>query len=271
MTIDFHTHIFPDKLADKAIAKLTAIGSIPAFSDGKADGLLQCMREDRIDISVVLNVATNAEQVENVNMFALYVKENYTNLIPFGSLHPQSENPRQIIKTLKDNGIKGLKLHPDYVDTPVDDERFAPIFAAADEFDMPVVIHAGWDFKSPNHVHASADAILKVISRFPNLKLVCAHFGCNRFWEDVIRKLCGKRLYFDTALACERFGMTKEIAETIIKNHDDEKILFGSDMPWCRAGEVRRFIDSLDISGEQKAKIYYKNTQKLLNLPEPAA
>lgn len=268
MIIDFHTHIFPDKLAERAITKLSAIGGIPAYSDGKADSLLESMRQNGIQKSVVLNVATNAEQVDNVNRFALYIQENYENLIPFGSLHPVCENPKAIIKTLKDNGIKGLKLHPDYVGTPVDDERFAPVFAAADELDMTVVIHTGWDFVSPNFVHASADAILKVINRFPQLKLVCAHFGNNRFWDEVIRKLCGKRLYFDTSLACERFGMTKETAETIIKNHDDEKILFGSDMPWCKTGEVKEFIDSLDLTGAQREKIYYKNAVKLLKLPE---
>lgn len=268
MIIDFHTHIFPDKLADKAIAKLSATGGIPAYSDGKADSLIKSMQKNGIQKSVVLNVATNPAQVENVNKFALYIKENYQNLIPFGSLHPLSENPRAIIKALKDNGIKGLKLHPDYAATPVDDERYAPIFAAADEFDMPVVIHAGWDFVSPNFVHASVDAVLKVINRFPNLKLVCAHFGNNRYWDEVIRKLCGKKLYFDTSLACERFGMTKKTAETIISSHDGERILFGTDMPWCEAGEVKRFIESLDISSEQKEKIYYKNALKLLNLSE---
>ncbi len=268
MIIDFHTHIFPDKLADKAIAKLSAIGGIPAHSDGKADSLVKSMQENGIDKSVVLNVATNAEQVDNVNKFALYIKENYKSLIPFGSIHPLSENPREILKTLKDNGIRGLKLHPDYVKTSVDNERFAPVFAAANEFDIPVVIHTGWDFASPDFVHASADAILKVISRFPELKLVCAHFGNNRFWDEVIQKLCGKRLYFDTALACKRFGMTKETAETIIKNHDGGKILFGSDMPWCEAGEVQRFIESLDIGREQKERIFYKNAMKLLYLAE---
>jgi predicted TIM-barrel fold metal-dependent hydrolase len=268
MIIDFHTHIFPDNLADKAITKLSASGGIPVFSDAKADSLIKSMQENGVDISVVLNVATNVTQVDNVNRFALYIKENYEKLIPFGSLHPLSENPRDIIKTLKDNGIKGLKLHPDYVRVPVDDESYAGIFAAADEFDMPVVIHTGWDFVSPDFIHASVDAILKVISRFPELKLVCAHFGNNRLWDNVITKLCGKRVFFDTAFASERLGMTKEIAETIIQNHDDEKILFGSDMPWCEVGEVKSFIDSLDISSEQKEKIYYKNAIKLLDLSE---
>lgn len=266
MIIDFHTHIFPDAMAEKALEKLMKIGGIPVYSDGKSESLLKSMAMNNIDYSIVLNVATNPKQVENVNNFARSTKENYKKLIPFGSLHPQSEQPRSIVKSLKDDGIKGIKLHPDYVATMVDDERFAPIFAAACEFDMPVVIHTGWDFISPDLMHACSDAILHVINRFPDLKLVCAHFGCNLVWDEVIKKLCGKNLYFDTALACEKFGMSRKIAETIIKNHDSEKILFGSDMPWCENNVVRDFIQSLDINAEQKDKIFYKNAQKLLEL-----
>lgn len=266
MMIDFHTHIFPDNMAEKALEKLQKIGGIPVFSDGKADSLVDNMKRNAIDYSVVLNVATNPKQVENVNNFAFCIKEKYPMLIPFGSLHPHSEHPHSIVKRLKDNGIKGVKLHPDYVSTMVDDESFAPIFAAASDFDLPVVIHTGWDFISPNLMHASPDAILRVIHRFPDLKLVCAHFGCNLVWEEVIKKLCGQNLFFDTALACKSFGITKEIAETIIKNHDSDKVLFGSDLPWCGQEVVRDFILSLDINKDQKDKIFYKNAQKLLGL-----
>ena len=266
MIIDAHTHIFPDNLAERALEKLSAIGGIPVHSDGRADSLVDNMKQNGVDYSVVLNIATNPGQVNNVNAFALYIKENYTNLIPFGSLHPQSEGVRTTVKTLKDSGIKGIKLHPDYVKTAVDDSGFTPIFAAAAEMDMPVVIHTGYDFISPDFIHASPEAILKVIKRFPELKLVCAHFGGNLHWDKVIRELCGTKLYFDTALACERFGMTRKTAETIIANHDEERILFGSDMPWCESSAVRDFILSLDISDEKKDRILYKNAQKLLGI-----
>ncbi|HAN20737.1 MAG TPA: amidohydrolase [Clostridiales bacterium] len=266
MIIDFHTHIFPDNLAEKALSKLSAIGGIPYCNNGTADCLIKDMKLNHIDYSVVLNVATNPNQVDNVNNFALYIKEKYDNLIPFGSIHPKSVCVRDIVKSLKNNGIKGIKLHPDYVNTLVDDESLAPVFAAASEMDMLVVIHTGYDFISPDLVHASADAILRVIKRFPDLKLVCAHFGCNLFWKDVIQKLCGKNLYFDTSLACEKFGMTKQVAEVIINNHDDEKILFGSDLPWCEVNIVRDFILSLNLTDEQKNKIFYKNAKKLLGI-----
>ena len=34
MIIDFHTHAFPDKVAEKAIPKLAGIGGIDCFGDG---------------------------------------------------------------------------------------------------------------------------------------------------------------------------------------------------------------------------------------------
>ena len=60
--------------------------------------------------------------------------------------------------------------------------------------------------------------------------------------------------------------MTKEIAETIINNHDSDKILFGSDVPWCKSSDVRDFILSLDISNDIKSNIFHKNAQKLLEV-----
>ncbi len=264
--IDFHTHIFPDHLAQRALDKLSAIGGIPVCSNGRAEALLADMEGNGVHYSVVLNIATNPKQVDNVNAFALSIKEHYDRLIPFGSLHPMCKDVRRIIKSLRDNGIKGIKLHPDYVRTTVDDPSFYPVFASAAEMDMIVVIHAGWDFVSPDFLHASPDAILRVIKRFPGLKLICAHFGANRRWDEVLHKLCGTPLYFDTALACERFGMTGEIAKAIIENHDEERILFGTDMPWCETAVVRDFIDSLEISRETKGKIFHGNACKLLGI-----
>ena len=266
MIIDMHTHIFPDTMAEGALTKLSAIGGIPVCSDGTARGLLDNMIKSGVDYSVVLNVATNPAQVDNVNAFAVQTREKQEKLIPFGSLHPRSEGVRETVKKLKDSGIKGIKLHPDYVRTAVDDSGFDHIFKAAAEMDMPVVIHAGWDFISPDFVHASPEAILRVLERYPGLKLICAHFGGYMLWDEVRRKLCGKNVYFDTALACGRFGMTREKAEDIIASHDGEKILFGSDLPWCGSGEVIDFIHSLNITEEQKERIFYKNAQKLLNL-----
>ena len=47
MIIDFHTHIFPDRIAPRTIAKLEKIGKTRAFTDGTQNGLLASMERRR--------------------------------------------------------------------------------------------------------------------------------------------------------------------------------------------------------------------------------
>ena len=60
--------------------------------------------------------------------------------------------------------------------------------------------------------------------------------------------------------------MPKSFAESIIEKHTPDKLLFGSDMPWHRPSWEKRLIESLDLSQNDKDKIYYKNALKLLNI-----
>jgi predicted TIM-barrel fold metal-dependent hydrolase len=253
-------------LAPKAISSLQATAGLPVAFDGTADGLITLMKQDGVDRSVVLNTVTNAKQEGKVNAFALDVNARKDSLIPFCSLHPDNENPKEKLLDLKAKGIKGVKLHPDYLGIEFDDERFEPILSAISEVGLPVVIHAGFDPVSPNKMHASPDAILNVLERFPNLILVAAHLGGVSRWDEVIEKLCGKNLYFDTAFCCERIGITVEQGKRIFEKHPHERILFGSDAPWARPSEILEFIFKLGLSEETLEKVLHKNAERLLGI-----
>ncbi len=266
MIIDFHTHIFPDALAPKAIASLQFTAGLPVVFNGTAAGLTQLMKEDGIHRSVVLNTVTNVKQTDKVNAFALSTMDSFGELIPFCSMHPLCESIPEKLKELKEKGIKGIKLHPDYVGIELDDERMFTLLSAASELSLPVVIHAGFDPVSPQKMHASPDAILKTLERFPNLILIAAHLGGVSVWDEVIEKLCGKNLYLDTAFCCERVGITAEQGKKLFAAHPHDKILFGSDAPWARPSEILEFLSKLELSEESMEKILYKNAQILLNL-----
>ena len=80
MVIDFHTHVFPDNIAKRAIEKLTInIENIyEPVHDGTLSGLLKNMDNWSIDISVVQPVLTNSSQVISINEFARNIcSENY--------------------------------------------------------------------------------------------------------------------------------------------------------------------------------------------------
>ena len=265
--IDFHTHCFPPHLAPKALSKLSENIHIKPEYDGTAEGLIKKMDACGIDKSVVLNIATNYRQESKVNAFAmsLFGEEYGGRLIPFGSVHPDNPNIRETIKTLIDGGIKGIKIHPDYTGNMVDSDELKPIFAACCEFGLPIAIHAGWDPVSSTLIHATPDKIAKVIREYPRLRLVAAHMGGTLQWEDVLRHLAGKDVWFDISIVYE-YGLAPTLICAIIDAHPKDKIVFGSDGPWSCPAKAADYIRSLGLGRDMEERIFYKNAEALLGL-----
>lgn len=269
MIIDCHTHVFPDALAPKAGASLSATAQLPLCSDLTVAGQLRVMREDGVDAAIVLNTVTNTHQVEKVNLFAVETAKRFPILFPFGSVHPSGERPEETVRRLHEQGIHGLKLHPDYLGIPFDDSSYLPILRTAAELQMPVVIHAGWDPVSPRLVHATPQKIQTVLHTVPELTLICAHLGGMQCWDDVEQLLCGERVWLDTAMCCERSGMKPEQALRIIRKHGADRILFGSDLPWARPSEILAFLNQLPLTPEERDAILYRNAETLFRfLPQ---
>ena len=84
MIIDFHTHTFPDPIADAAIDRLSRQANITAYTCGTAAGLLLAERAAGVDRSIILPVATKPEQVHHINDYAAAHNEHafVTNMFP---------------------------------------------------------------------------------------------------------------------------------------------------------------------------------------------
>ena len=86
-------------------------------------------------------------------------------------------------------------------------------------------------------------------------------------WDEVEEKLCGRELYIDTSLG----GLTKLApaqAARILEKHDPERILFGSDCPWCPSADTFRYVDALPLSDDRKEKIFHTTAERLLGLSD---
>lgn len=265
MVIDFHTHAFPNNVAEKAIPKLSGIGGILPWGDGTVSNLISRMDDWGIDRAVILNIATNPKQQTNVNNFAIETAKTNSRLYALGSLNPYSDNVKEEAKRLRENGIRGIKIHPDYMGAELDCEVFDSVYRAASENELFVVTHSGWDFISPDHIHCTPEMIVKVLDKFPDLTLVAAHMGAYRMWDDVERLLLGrKNLYIETSLA-PMDGLDKARFARMLNSHDSDKILFGSDFPWYSMGKTLEYVDSLDLSNEIKEKLFCENAISLLS------
>ncbi len=270
--IDFHTHAFPDALASRAMAQLTenaaACGYTPC-TDGTVNGLLSAMDAAGIARAVVCNIATNARQMQKVNDFAIATAEAQPRLIPLGSLHPDApmESMERELNRLAEHGIRGIKIHPDYVGIEIDDPAFAPMFELCSQTGFFVVTHAGFDPVAPNHIHATPAMLRRVLEAHPALTLVAAHTGGFDREDEVLNTLVGSRIYLDTSLISVRAGRDAAWGErcaAILREHDPARLLFATDTPWSKAAEELAFVRSCCLSEDRLAAILHENAEHLL-------
>ena len=261
MIIDFHTHAFDEKIAQKAIAKLASVSGYTPYTDGTVNGLKKVMEEDCIDRAVYLPIATKPSQQKVINDFS--VRVNSYSLIAFGSVHPDAEDALLELERIKTLGLKGVKLHPDYQSFIVDDEKMFPIYQKCEELGLIVVFHAGFDPLSPDLVHCKPDAAARVAKRFKNLKMVLAHLGGMNMFDEVFEHIAGlENVWLDTAFL---YGhIDDELLVKIIKKHSAKRVLLASDLPWQRPIDSVKQIESLSLTQEEKEYVLSESALALL-------
>lgn len=265
--IDFHTHIFPEKIAAKTVDYLEELGGIPRKSNGMEDGILNSMKEGGVDCSILLPVVTKPSQFQSINRFASQFQE--APLISFGGIHPDTEDYKGDLKQIKEMGFKGIKFHPDYqTGVFIDDIRYKRIIAYATELDLIVVTHAGYDPAFPDLTHGNPDRLLNMYNDVKPEKMVLAHMGGYQRWDEVEECLVGLPVWFDTGVVFEG-NMSDEQFVRIVKNHGSDRILFGTDSPWASPKVYIERINSLPLSDIDKQNIFHNNAEKLLQLTIP--
>lgn len=266
MTVDFHTHIFPEKIAARTIEKLENVAHVKAFTDGREESLTVSMEEAGVDLSVVLPVVTRPEQFDTVNHFAVRLNEKYQGrkrrLLSFGGIHPDTLDFRRELRVIRDWGLPGIKLHPDYQDTYMDDLKYMRILDYASELGLISVVHAGIDIGFPEHVRCTPKRIRRVLDEVAPENLVLAHYGSFGLWQETEELLAGEDVYFDTAYT---FGFIEdEVFLKILKKHGADRILFATDSPWSGQKESLAHLGTLGLDKEDFDRIKGQNAEKLL-------
>ena len=266
MVIDFHTHIFPDKIAGATINALSTNASIPPHNDGTLSGLLSQMAESGVDISVNLPVLTKAKQFDSILNFGLELNQKaYTGprVIAFAGMHPDITDYEGALQRVKELGFLGIKLHPDYQGFFVDDPKMKPIYKKISSLGLITVFHAGKDYGFAPPYCATPERLARALSWFQS-PVVAAHWGGINCNEGVLEHLCGRDIYFDTSFGYSM--MPRYYALKIIEKHTADKMLFGTDTPWHTPEMELRLLNNLGLSEADMVKITSGNAKKLLGI-----
>jgi predicted TIM-barrel fold metal-dependent hydrolase len=264
LTIDFHAHAFPDDLAEHAITTLhSGIASdYHAVLDGTLGGLLASMDRAGIDAAVICSIATAPKQVEPILRWSLGIASD--RIIPFGSVHPDCPDMAAAVRRISEAGLKGMKLHPLYQGFAADDERVWPLYRAAADHGLVLVMHTGCDVAFPlDDDRASPTRLLAVHRAFPQLKLVAAHLGGWRTWREAVRTIAGTDVFLETSYALGQ-GEDEAVAD-VWSRHSRERTLFGTDSPW-REQEDELAAWTRFLPDDARRAVLHGNAARLLGL-----
>ena len=259
--IDIHTHIYPDKIAQKATQSVRDFyrleGSVAM--NGTVQMLLQRGAEAGIDRFVVLPVSNTPGHVRSINAFITDQAAKQEKFIGFGTIHAQMDNICEEVEWILEQGLHGIKMHPDSQRFAIDDPNLFPVYDRI-QGKIPVMLHMGdqrYNFSHPIRLR-------KVMELFPDLEVIAAHFGGYSMFETAKEVLSDKDCIFDISSAM--MFMEPGEAERYINHYGAERMAYGTDYPlWDPVAEVNRFLQ-LKLTDSQFEQIAHKTAERILKL-----
>jgi len=207
----------------------------------------------------------------------------------------------EMTRAIDELGARGIQIFTNVNGRPLDEPEFAPIFERMHAYDLPIWMHPTrgpsmsdyetekkskyeiwWLFGWPYETSAAMARMVfsGFFDRWPRLKIITHHMGAMApFFEARIglgMDQLGSRtsdedytvLYNDTSVNGSRSAIRCGLDFFGVDN-----CLFGTDCPFDPEGgplfirETIKAIESLDLTREDRAKLYIANAQRMLRLP----
>lgn len=257
---DAHAHIFPDKIAQKAVSSIGDFYHLPMdFTVGNSQALIKSGEKIGVTHYLVCSTATSASQVVSINNFIIDECQKHPEFVGFGTMHPDFDDIKGEIDRCIKAGLKGIKIHPDFQQFYIDEDKAFRIYEAA-EGRLPVLVHMGdsrFDYSRPKRLE-------NVVKNHPRLKAVAAHLGGYERWEEAMTCLYYDNIRFDSCSSLE--FISADFARDLIYGFGVDKIFFGTDFPmWNHTDELGRFM-RLGLSDDENRKILGENFKREFSL-----
>lgn len=257
--IDIHAHIYPDKVADRAVHSVGDFYAVDVAGNGTAAGLLKTAEETPLTNFVVHSVAVKQETVESINDFIAAQCKAHPEFIGFAAMHQDYPDKEKEIERALSLGLKGIKLHPDTQHVDMDDPRLMELYEII-EGRLPVIMHTG-DYR---YEYSHPRRLREILKTFPDLVVDAAHFGGWSMYDIGYDYLHDTDCFMDMSSSMAFLGdrRTKEL----INLYGTDRIMFGSDFPmWNPQSELEHFM-SLGFTDDEYERMLTKNAERFLGL-----
>jgi len=261
--LDIHTHTYPEAIAAKATKNLGEFYNFDVSGKGTHADLEEQAREGGVNGFVLFCVATNAHQVQKVNdsvasLCKLSVEHGFE-CVGLAGMHQNYPDFESEIIRCKSMGLKGVKIHPDIQAVDTDDKKMLELYELLEANDMCLLLHAGDDRKE--YRFSEPKKIRRVADMFPRLRIVAAHFGGYKAWDEAEEYLYGvDNMWYDCSSAL--WAMTPEKAAELTSKCGYDRMMFGTDYP---VYSLKNYIDlfmKVPLTEKQREDIFYNNAKE---------
>ncbi len=276
MVIDFHTHIFPERISrnrDDYLddADFRAIYGSEKSRIADSDGLLHAMDENGIDAAVVMGFPWFDD--DRLRLHNDYLLESASasggRIIPFcGLSRADAGAVVRAVEKARTDGFAGIGEVAFYSKglTGETAGNLPSLFSAASEAALPVCMHVN---EPLGHRYAGKyvtdfSMLYESISASAGLPIILAHWGGGILFYELMPEVkeAFANVYYDTAAS--PFLYRDEVYSAAVSIVGAEKILFGSDYPLTGYRRYLNAMEAAPFSDTQRNAIMGGNARKLL-------
>lgn len=260
--INSHCHIYPNKIAARAVEGIGDFYDLHMSLNGQIDDLIKDGTKVGVVHYLIHSVATVPKQVKSINEFIASEVNAHPDLFTgFGTLHPDSENVEKDLDYLVELGLKGIKIHPDFQQFALNEDKTFEMVRQISERELPMLIHTG-DFR---YNYSNPEQFKPLLEAFPDTLFIGAHFGGWSIWEEATKELKDyENIMVDT---CSSFySLSPKTAEDLIHAYGTDKVMWATDFPMWESESEMEMFDKIDLSKSERNQILYENAKRLLNV-----
>jgi uncharacterized protein len=258
--IDAHCHVWPDDIARQVLAT-RPVGLTPV-GDGTIEGLLRTMDDAGVDRGCCLGVATIAKNVEKTNAFIGAVDRS--RFFAFGTIHPDL-SVEENMRSLTENGIQGVKVHPIFQGIALSDPRVREILVAVAEANIVVITHAGDGGDDEGNRRGAPQEVLALALAIPSLKLIACHYGGYHRFEEATSCLVGSNIVLETSWPPSLDELDAAKVRAAIEQHGAQRFVFGSDWPMADPAREIAALRGLGLSSADEDALLGGTLERLLS------
>lgn len=277
MVIDFHTHIFPPRVKEqreeytKRDPCFSLLYCEPKAKLATAEELIASMDEAQVDLSVALNIGwVSHELCVETNDYILDSVARYPRrLAGFCGIQPSAGDAAIIeLERCAKAGARGIgEMRSDVQGFDLAGDTMKSVIDVALRHDLILSTHSsepvGHHYTGKGSI--TPDILYSFILSFPNLNIVCAHWGGGlpfyALMPEVAKALTN--VFFDTAASI--FLYRPEIFTRVSEIIGSNRILFGTDYPLTSQSRIIAQIRYSELTEEDKNDILGRNAQGLLS------